>query len=81
MAKGQDRPALDDLDRRLMEVLQVDGRRPFTEIATAFAVPESTIRARYKALVDRGITPVDMDVVRPSLEDVYLRLVDGEAAS
>ena len=40
MAKGQDRPALDDLDRRLMEVLQVDGRRPFAEIATAFAVPE-----------------------------------------
>ncbi len=34
-----------------------------------------------KALVDRGITPADMDVVRPSLEDVYLRLVDGEAAS
>ena len=33
MAKGQERPALDDLDRRLMEVLQVDGRRPFTEIA------------------------------------------------
>ena len=58
MAKGQDRPALDDLDRRLMEVLQVDGRRPFTEIATAFAVPESTIRARYKALVDRGALKV-----------------------
>ena len=34
-----------------------------------------------KALVDRGITPDDMDVVRPSLEDVYLRLVDGEGAS
>ncbi len=58
MAKGQERPALDDLDRRLMEVLQVDGRRPFTEIATTFAVPESTIRARYKALVDRGALKV-----------------------
>ena len=58
MAKGQERPALDDLDRRLMEVLQVDGRRPFTEIATAFAVPESTIRARYTALVDRGALKV-----------------------
>ncbi len=34
-----------------------------------------------KALVDRGITPADMDVERASLEDVYLRLVDGEAAS
>ncbi|MGI9095814.1 MAG: hypothetical protein ACR2JL_00630, partial [Candidatus Limnocylindrus sp.] len=30
MSKANDRSALDDLDRRLMEVLQVDGRRPFT---------------------------------------------------
>ena len=58
MAKGQERAGLDELDRRLMEVLQVDGRRPFTEIATAFAVPESTIRARYKSLVDRGALKV-----------------------
>ena len=54
MSKGNERGTLDDLDRRLMEVLQVDGRRPFTEIAAAFGVPESTIRARYKSLVDRG---------------------------
>jgi ABC-2 type transport system ATP-binding protein len=33
-----------------------------------------------KALVDRGITPDDMAVERPSLEDVYLRLVDGGAS-
>jgi Lrp/AsnC family transcriptional regulator for asnA, asnC and gidA len=58
MSKAQDRAPLDDLDRRLMEVLQVDGRRPFTEIATAFGVPESTIRARYKAMVDRGMLKV-----------------------
>jgi ABC-2 type transport system ATP-binding protein len=31
-----------------------------------------------KALVDRGIVPVDMDVERASLEDVYLRLVETE---
>ncbi len=41
-----------------MEVLQADGRRPFTEIATTFGVPESTIRARYKAMVDRGMLKV-----------------------
>jgi Lrp/AsnC family transcriptional regulator for asnA, asnC and gidA len=58
MSKAQDRAPLDDLDRRLMEVLQADGRRPFTEIATAFGVPESTIRARYKAMVDRGMLKV-----------------------
>lgn len=34
-----------------------------------------------KALVDRGITPPDMDVERASLEDVYLRLVEEGVAS
>ncbi|MEI7605326.1 MAG: hypothetical protein RIQ87_185 [Chloroflexota bacterium] len=58
MSKNPERVPLDDLDRRLMEVLQADGRRPFTEIATAFGVPESTIRARYKAMVDRGMLKV-----------------------
>jgi ABC-2 type transport system ATP-binding protein len=32
-----------------------------------------------KALVENGIVPPDMDVIRPTLEDVYLDLVDGEA--
>ena len=33
-----------------------------------------------KALVDRGVVPDDMAVQRSSLEDVYLRLVDGDAS-
>jgi hypothetical protein len=31
-----------------------------------------------KALVDEGVIPTDMDVVRPTLEDVYLRLVSDK---
>ena len=34
-----------------------------------------------KALVDHGLVPPDMDVRRPSLEDVYLGLVGQESAS
>jgi ABC-2 type transport system ATP-binding protein len=33
-----------------------------------------------KALIDQGLHPDDMDVIRPSLEDVYLRLVGGGAS-
>jgi ABC-2 type transport system ATP-binding protein len=33
-----------------------------------------------KALVDHGLVPPDMEVTRPSLEDVYLRLVAGESS-
>jgi ABC-2 type transport system ATP-binding protein len=32
-----------------------------------------------KALVDRGLEPDDMEVIRPTLEDVYLRLVGEES--
>jgi len=31
-----------------------------------------------KTLIDQGVHPVDMDVQRPTLEDVYLRLVSDE---
>ncbi len=34
-----------------------------------------------KALVDRGLTPSDMDIERASLEDVYLRLVEAGGPS
>ena len=33
-----------------------------------------------KVLVDHGLSPTDVEVVRPSLEDVYLRLVSTEEA-
>jgi ABC-2 type transport system ATP-binding protein len=33
-----------------------------------------------KALIDSGVHPDDMQVVRPTLEDVYLRLVDDSGA-
>ncbi len=33
-----------------------------------------------KALVDHGLAPADIDVVRPTLEDVYLHLVTEEPA-
>ncbi|MFO7549726.1 MAG: ABC transporter ATP-binding protein [Acidimicrobiia bacterium] len=33
-----------------------------------------------KALVERGLVPDDMDVARPTLEDVYLHLVRGDDA-
>ncbi len=42
---------------------------------------ESPIAARVgRALSEAGIEPADMDVLRPTLEDVYLRLVGAEGA-
>ncbi len=47
--------SLDDLDRRVVGLLQRDARMRTVRIATALKVPESTARKRLARLVERGI--------------------------
>ena len=49
---------LSALDKRIIEHLQEDGRRPFTQIATALGVSEAAVRARTNRLVERGILQI-----------------------
>ncbi len=49
---------LSPLDKRIIEHLQADGRRPFTQIATAIGVSEAAVRARTNRLIERGILQV-----------------------
>jgi Lrp/AsnC family transcriptional regulator, regulator for asnA, asnC and gidA len=49
---------LSPLDKRIIEHLQEDGRRPFTQIATALEVSEAAVRARTNRLVERGILQI-----------------------
>ena len=59
-ARGRNRrhDELSELDKRIIEHLQEDGRRPFTQIATALGVSEAAVRARTNPLVDRGILQI-----------------------
>jgi Lrp/AsnC family transcriptional regulator, regulator for asnA, asnC and gidA len=47
-----------ELDKRIIEHLQEDGRRPFTQIAAVLGVSEAAVRARTNRLVERGIIQV-----------------------
>ena len=49
---------LSDLDKRIIEHLQKDGRRPFTQIANALGVSEAAVRARTNRLVERGFLQI-----------------------
>jgi Lrp/AsnC family transcriptional regulator, regulator for asnA, asnC and gidA len=49
---------LSDLDKGIIEHLQQDGRRAFTQIAAALGVSEAAVRARTNRLVERGILQV-----------------------
>jgi len=47
--------AMDELDKLILQTLQEDGRTPFTQIARQAGVSETTIRSRYRNLVEEGI--------------------------
>ena len=49
---------IDDLDRRVIEALQVNGREPFRRIADQLGVAEGTVRTRYERLVADGVVQV-----------------------
>jgi Lrp/AsnC family transcriptional regulator for asnA, asnC and gidA len=49
---------LSPLDKRVIEHLQQDGRRPFTQIAADLGVSEAAVRARTNRLVERGILQI-----------------------
>ena len=55
---GRGPEEVSDLDKRIIEHLQEDGRRPFTQIASELSVSEAAVRARTNRLVDRGILQI-----------------------
>jgi Lrp/AsnC family transcriptional regulator, regulator for asnA, asnC and gidA len=55
---GRSADEVSALDKRIIEHLQQDGRRPFTQIAADLGVSEAAVRARTNRLVERGILQV-----------------------
>ena len=48
----------DELDRRLIEELQKNGRESYTNLAKTLGVVEGTVRKRLKGLLDRDIIKI-----------------------
>ncbi len=49
---------LDDIDKRIIEQLQQDGRRPYTQIGPAVGLSEAAVRQRVQRLVDSGVMQI-----------------------
>ena len=47
-----------ELDKRIIEHLQQDGRRAFTRIAADLGVSEAAVRARTNRMIERGILQI-----------------------
>jgi Lrp/AsnC family transcriptional regulator, regulator for asnA, asnC and gidA len=55
---GSDQLRVDELDRRIIALLQPDGRRAFAAIAGELEVSEATVRQRYHRLVEGGVLQI-----------------------
>ena len=50
--------ARDDKDRTIIELLQADGRMPFTKVAAEVGLTEGAIRQRVQRLTDTGVMQI-----------------------
>src|SRR5437762_2033316 len=48
-------PGLDDIDRKLLKLLQEDGRTPYAELGKAVGLAVSSVNERVRKLAERGI--------------------------
>ncbi|HEY3832410.1 MAG TPA: Lrp/AsnC family transcriptional regulator [Acidimicrobiia bacterium] len=51
-------PAPDDVDKALIDVLQRDGRTPYTKLATEVGLSEAAVRQRVQRLVDTNVVQI-----------------------
>ena len=49
---------MDELDRQIIALLQLNGRTPYTEIAKSLAVSEATVRNRVSILVNENVIQI-----------------------
>jgi Lrp/AsnC family transcriptional regulator, regulator for asnA, asnC and gidA len=55
---ANDQPLLDEIDRRIIGELQVDGRKPYTQMAPVVGLSEAAVRQRVQRLIDSGVMQI-----------------------
>ncbi len=73
---------LDETDVKILEMLEEDGRRSFTEIAEKLKVSESAIRKRVSTLLSTGVIKkftIRVDNVKMGLNTVAIVGIDVES--
>ncbi|HXX90883.1 MAG TPA: Lrp/AsnC family transcriptional regulator [Acidimicrobiales bacterium] len=79
----REQPALDDIDRLIIGELQVDGRKPYTQMAPVVGLSEAAVRQRVQRLIDSGVMQIvavtDPKVLGFSRQAMIGLRVDGDA--
>lgn len=58
MSEKPKAPVLDDVSKRIIELLQQDGRRPYADIGRTVGLSEAAVRQRVQRLTDAGVVQI-----------------------
>lgn len=58
---------LDDIDKEILNIIQRNGRVPYSEIAKKTGVAEATIRFRIKRLIKKGVIRAFTAILNPAM--------------
>ena len=58
MDQHNQKNAVDEIDQRIIEALQQDGRRPFTKIAADLGISEASVRQRVANLINTQVMQI-----------------------
>ena len=67
---------LDDIDKRIIRMLQLDGRAPYSRLAPEVGLSQAAVRNRVQRLIDRGVMQV-VAVTDPSMVGFDLQAMVG----
>ena len=80
---ASDQPVFDDIDRRIIGELQIDGRKPYTQMAPVVGLSDAAIRQRVQRLIDLGVMQIvavtDPKVLGFSRQAMIGLRVEGDA--
>lgn len=58
MDQHNNKAAIDEIDRKIIEALQIDGRRPFTKLAAELGISEASVRQRVANLINTQVMQI-----------------------
>jgi Lrp/AsnC family transcriptional regulator, regulator for asnA, asnC and gidA len=58
MDQNNSKNAIDEIDQRIIEALQLDGRRPFTKLAAELGISEASVRQRVANLINTRVMQI-----------------------
>jgi len=58
MEQNNSKNSIDEIDQRIIEALQLDGRRPFTKLAAEFGISEASVRQRVANLINTRVMQI-----------------------